>query len=211
LLDKTIGKGNYTVFLTADHGTANNPSFLVKNHMEAGAVNMSAARKLLNDSLQKIYGVTGLIEQYINYQFYLDESVLQKNRIDKQSVKEVITSILLKQEGISQVVDLSSVATAAIPDDLKKPLSNGYNQKLSGDLQVIFRPQWLETWQKGTTHGLWNPYDAHIPLLFFGWGIHPGQLNREVFMSDIAPTLAALLHIQAPNASVGKVVEEAIQ
>ena len=89
-------------------------------------------------------------------------------------------------------------------------MANGYNQKLSGDIQVILKPQWFENWQTGTTHGSWNPYDTHIPLLWFGWKVKPGQLNREVYMTDIAPTLAALLHIQMPNASVGKVIVEMV-
>jgi hypothetical protein len=87
-------------------------------------------------------------------------------------------------------------------------LTNGYNQKLSGDIQFIFKPQWFESWRTGTTHGLWNPYDAHIPLLWFGWNVKPGKTNREVYMTDIAATVAALLHIQMPNGSVGKVIEE---
>ena len=87
-------------------------------------------------------------------------------------------------------------------------LANGYNQKLSGDLEIIFKPQWFESMQRGTTHGLWNPYDAHIPLVWFGWNVNPGHLYREVYMTDIAATLSAMLHIQMPNACVGKVIEE---
>jgi arylsulfatase A-like enzyme len=63
----------------------------------------------------------------------------------------------------------------------------------------------------GTTHGLWNPYDAHIPLIWYGWGIKAGKTNRELYMTDIAPTLAALLHIQMPNGSVGDVIKEVIE
>ncbi len=67
------------------------------------------------------------------------------------------------------------------------------------------------TAKKGTTHGLWNPYDAHIPCVFFGWGIKPGKTNRETYMTDIAPTIAALLQIQMPSGSVGKVITELIK
>ena len=91
-------------------------------------------------------------------------------------------------------------------------LVNGYYPKRSGDIQLILQSQWIEGYSKtGTTHGLWNPYDAHIPLLWFGWGIKPGKSNREVYMTDIAPTLAALLHIQMPNGCVGKPIEEVIK
>jgi len=88
---------------------------------------------------------------------------------------------------------------------------NGYNQKLSGDIQYIYKPQYFEGSNKGTTHGLWNPYDSHIPLLFYGWGIKKGKTHRETYMTDISATVSALLHIQMPNGCVGKVIEEVMQ
>ena len=60
-------------------------------------------------------------------------------------------------------------------------------------------------------HGTWNPYDTHIPLVFMGWGIPHGHLNRETHMTDIATTIAALLHIQAPNGCIGKPIPEALK
>ena len=57
---------------------------------------------------------------------------------------------------------------------------------------------------KGATHGAWNPYDAHIPLVWMGWGVKHGVSNTEVYMTDIAPTVAAMLHIQMPSGSIGK-------
>ena len=71
-----------------------------------------------------------------------------------------------------------------------------------------FKPGYFDGGSKGTTHGLWNPYDAHIPLLFFGWNVKPGKTNRETYMTDIAATVAAMLQIQMPNGCVGKVIEE---
>jgi len=63
----------------------------------------------------------------------------------------------------------------------------------------------------GTTHGLWNPYDTHIPLLWFGWGIQKGKTIRETSMSDIAPTLATLLRIQMPSGNIGSAIKEVIK
>ena len=91
-------------------------------------------------------------------------------------------------------------------------LANGYNPARSGQIQIILQPQWMEGFDRGgTTHGLWNPYDSHIPLVWYGWGIKTGKTNRELFMTDIAPTLAALLHIQMPNGSVGNVIPEILK
>jgi phosphopentomutase len=63
----------------------------------------------------------------------------------------------------------------------------------------------------GTTHGLWNPYDAHIPLLWYGWGIKQGKTNRETYMTDIAPTIAAMLRIQMPSGCIGSAIPEVIK
>jgi predicted AlkP superfamily pyrophosphatase or phosphodiesterase len=207
-LDEKIGKGQYLIFLTADHGVAHNPYFMRDNKLPAGAYQQSAVLKQLNDSLLKNFNTANLIEQSMNYQLYLNQDVITQNRLDKKLVKQYIIQFLIKQPGISNAVDLSDLANAPVQETVKKFLINGYNQKLGGDLQIIFKPQWFESWQTGTTHGQWNPYDTHIPLVWFGWKVKPGQLNREVYMTDIAPTLAALLHIQMPNASVGKVIEE---
>jgi phosphopentomutase len=88
---------------------------------------------------------------------------------------------------------------------------NGYSPSRSGDIQFVFKPGYFDGGNKGTTHGLWNPYDAHIPLLFFGWNIKPGKTYRETYMTDIAATIAALLQIQMPNGCVGKVITEVMK
>lgn len=210
-LDSAVGKGQYLLFLTADHGAAHNPRFLEDQHIEGGTYENNRVKALLEDSLAKNFGVKGLVAQTINYQLYLNDSLILSRGLDKQAIKTYILRFMKRQPGISHVIDLEDIGRAPIPDYLKQVLSNGYNQKLSGDIHVVFKPQWFETWRTGTTHGLWNPYDAHIPLIFFGWNVKPGKLFREVYMTDIAPTLAALLRVQMPNASMGKVIEEVVK
>jgi phosphopentomutase len=87
-------------------------------------------------------------------------------------------------------------------------MTNGYNPQRSGDIMFTVKPNYFDHGPKGTTHGAWNPYDAHIPLLWFGWNIKPGETNREVYMTDIAPTIAAMLNIQMPSGNVGKALVE---
>jgi len=89
-------------------------------------------------------------------------------------------------------------------------LTNGYYPRRSGDVQIILQPHIIGDGftNSGTTHGLWNPYDTHIPLLWYGWGVKHGKTNREVYMTDIAPTISAMLHIQMPSGCVGKPIEE---
>jgi predicted AlkP superfamily pyrophosphatase or phosphodiesterase len=207
-LDAKIGKGQYLVFLTADHGVAHNPRFMRDHRMPAGALDDALIRQQVNDSIQKYFGVPGVIEQVINYQVYLNNDVISQSKSDRSALKQYIISTLHRYPGIAAAYDLTDLKSQTIPQQLREMLTNGYNQKLSGDIQFIFKPNWFDGWETGTSHGTWNPYDTHIPLVWYGWKVKPGRLTREVYMTDIAATLAAMLKIQMPNASIGKVIEE---
>ena len=106
------------------------------------------------------------------------------------------------------MLESEALGTAPIPDHIKSMLIKGYNVKRSGDYVVIPQPTWKGGSLKGATHGTWYPYDAHIPLVWMGWKIKPGYTNRVTGMTDIAPTLAALLHIQMPSGAIGEPITE---
>lgn len=211
-LDATVGKGQYLFFLTADHGAAHSPGFLQEYKLPAGGMDDGALRSRLNDVLKTRFNITSGISTVMNYQVYLNDKVLGESGADRTAVKQAIIQELLKVPTISSAFDLENLPAATLPLQVKTMVANGYNQKLSGNVQFTFKPQYFDwAMRTGTTHGAWYPYDAHIPMVFFGWGVKPGKLHREVYMADIAPTLAAILKIQMPNASVGKVVEELVK
>ena len=87
-------------------------------------------------------------------------------------------------------------------------MRDSYCESRSGDIQLVMQPGNYSAGKTQSTHGLWNPYDSHIPLIFFGSKIKPRKLYREVHMTDIAPTLSSLMHIQMPNGCIGKVIQE---
>ncbi len=206
-LDTRLGKGNYLLFITADHGVAHNPYFLNDHKLPGGVLDHNAVRRQMADTLHKRYGVPGIVAQTINYQLYLNDSIILKAGLDRNEIKSFLKDYLIKHPAISHIID-PSIANSLLPGRLRMMVANGFNQKLSGDLQFIVKPQWYERWQTGASHSHWNPYDSRIPLLWYGWNIPAGKTSREVYMTDIAATLANLLHIQVPNASVGHVIEE---
>ncbi|ODT35472.1 MAG: nucleotide pyrophosphatase [Niabella sp. SCN 42-15] len=210
-LDTKIGKGQYLLFLTADHGAAHIPGFMTENKIPAGLASSADIKKLLNDEAEKQFGVKDIIISVINYQLYLNYSLIGEKKLDEEAVTDFMLTRLKAHPGIAGAVNLHELNEETIQQTIKERLSNGYNQILSGDIQFIFKPQWFDGRSKGTSHGVWNPYDSHIPLLWYGWGIKPGKSNREVYMTDIAPTVAALLRIQMPNGCVGKVIEEVVK
>ncbi len=212
-LDAAIGKGEYTIFLSADHGAAHNPKFLTDQKIPAGLWPGATIMKELNAQLDKEFSVKNLVLSFSNYQVNFNNAILKENKkINRESLKEFCINYLKQQEGIANVVDMEEIAESTVPEPLKTKLINGYNYQRSGDIQILLQPGWFQGYAAtGTTHGTWNPYDTHIPLLFMGWGIKQGTLNRQVAMADIAATLAALLHIQEPNGNTGFPIEEVLK
>lgn len=203
-LDKNIGKGLYTVFLTADHGAAHNAGYMNSMKIPAGSETQAEATDRLNEYLKEKTGKDSLIKALYNYQVYFN-----KDAGEDEDIKAAVTDWLYKQEGVAYVVDMQDMDDAVVPEPIKTMIVNGYNRERSGGIQIIMKPGWYSGHGKtGTTHGSWNPYDTHIPLLWYGAGIKKGQTHRTVSMTDIAPTLAALLHIQMPNGCVGQVITE---
>ncbi len=212
MLDNKIGKDQYVVFLTADHGAANAVGYLQKHNLPTDYFISTDLLKNLELLYAQTYGEWGLIRSGENYQINFDLKKLASFHINLDSIKALTVDFLLKQPGVQYAVDLQKVQQASIPEPIKTMIVNGYNYKRSGQVQVVFQAGWLESSEsQGTTHGTWNPYDTHIPLLFMGWNIRPGSSAAVVHMTDISPTLSALLHIQMPSGCIGTPIPDVLK
>ncbi len=209
LLDAKVGKGQYLVFLSADHGAAHAIGFMQEHRLPADFWYAKPLADTLNKMLAAKFNVSGLVRSVMNYQVNFNLTKIASEKIDYTAVKKMVVDFVQTQPGVSFAVDMAEAGAAPVPEPIKKMIINGYNLKRSGGVQIVLSPGWFEGYSKtGTTHGTWNPYDTHIPLLFYGWNIKPGKTNRETHMTDIAATLAAMLHVQMPNGCVGHVIEE---
>jgi len=203
-LDLKVGKGNYVVFLTADHGGGHNGQFLNDNKIEGGNWDEKQIRNDLNKYLQQKFGVAQLVRSLYNYQVNFNYPQITP-AINMDDLRAASISYLETIPSIAYAVVTDKVSEASIPSAIKEKIINGYNRELCGEIQIILKPGWYSmSNMKGATHGAWNPYDAHIPLVWMGWGVKHGVSNTEVYMTDIAPTVAAMLHIQMPSGSIGK-------
>jgi len=207
-LDKKVGKGNYTVFLTADHGAAHVPGFMQENKMPSGVVSDRDIANKLNAYLNDKFKVNNVVLRSMNNQIIFDHDKTDKGDVSFDVIKSAAVEFLKRLDGFQNAVDIAKISQATLQEIQKKMITNGYNARRSGDIYYVLQPNWFNGGSTGTTHGNWNPYDSHIPLVFMGWGVKPGATNKMHYMTDIAPTLAALLHIQTPNGTVGEPITE---
>ena len=214
-LDDKVGKGNYLVFLTADHAAAHNFTFMQANRISAEGWVASGTLESLNEHLRNIYGGgTSLVKDILNYQVFFDRKAIEAQGLDFCKVKKSAVDFLKADRDFAYVADMEDLNNATIPEPIRLRAVNGYNRLRSGDIQLIMQPGNYEISSAsetgGTDHGVWNPYDAHIPLLFMGWGIRQGSTAQPANVTDIVPTVCALLRIQVPNGCIGNPIPAVI-
>jgi predicted AlkP superfamily pyrophosphatase or phosphodiesterase len=206
-LDKQVGKGNYTLFLSADHGAAHNPLYLQDRKIAGGYFFPSTMKKSMNEELIRLYGKAGVADIGDN-QIWINDS------LDKNVVKEYVLDKLKAEKNITSYGLYSEIHQANLPSWVKEQMINGYRKGRSGDLYFILDPGYQDAYgtnTTGTTHGTWNPHDAHIPLLFYGAGIKGGNVYRTIQSTDIAATISSLLRMQMPNACIGECISEVLK
>lgn len=204
-LDQTVGKGNYLTFLTADHGGVNNATFLQDQRIPAGIWNKKGLVDELNKSLKTKFNTDkDLVKTIMNNQVFFNTDIIEELGLDYAAIKQVVVDRLKKDKDVHYAFDMEKTSIESIPEELKFRAINGYNRERSGGVQIVLKPGHYDYYSsKGTTHGAWNPYDIHIPCLFMGWGIQHGESAQPHYMTDIAATVCAMLHIQAPNGCIG--------
>jgi predicted AlkP superfamily pyrophosphatase or phosphodiesterase len=207
-LDAETGKGNYLVFLTADHGAVHVPAYLQYIKIPAGYFDDINAKSALDLYLSKKYGPEKWVLNVSNEQVFLNKKLIYEKNIDLKEFKTNIKNILLEMEGVAHVFSSDEIESANFGNNILKSVQNGYYPTRSGDIVFVLKPGWVEGMSKtGTTHGAAYTYDTHVPLLFYGWKTEKGNEYDRVNITDIAPTISMLLDISLPNGTTGSPIK----
>lgn len=213
-LDQEVGKGEYVVFLTADHAVVDVPQSLKDNKIPAGNFPLANVEAGLNDHLQKYFPGKKVIDRISNDQVFLNQELFagdpKSSGIDLLIATELITNYLQATEGVAQVYPKAIIKQGNYSEGgTKGMIIRGYNFKRSGDIIYQLEPGWITGGgPQGTTHGSSYTYDTHIPILFYGAGIKKGSSSQYHTITDVAPTLSVLLQIKFPSGCTGQPVSE---
>lgn len=210
-LDQQVGNGNYTVFLTADHAAVHVPAYLQSLKIPAHYFNIKKFRDFVLGVTKKYFKSSELIENVSNYQIFLNKEKIEALNLNLNDVAQKLADEVVHFDGIYKAVTARTMQTTHFSSGILNSLQNGYNQKLSGDVLMIPYPASLIRGRTGTSHGSGYSYDTHVPILFYGNGIKKGTSTKRYNITDIAPTIANLLSIEAPNSTNGIVIDEVLK
>lgn len=207
-LDEKVGAGNYTIFLTSDHGGGDVPSYMKSVKIPSGYFNEIEFDEKIRAYVKEVFDEGDLIESIYNYQIFFNYEALEDADINAIDLENAIAHYILQYPQVSNVFTRTQLQSGSYTTGIGALVQNGYNQKRSGDVVMVLKPSVITYSTTGSTHGSGFNYDTHAPLLFFGKGIPQGSSFERAEIIDIAPTISALLGISNPNAATGKPLQQ---
>jgi len=206
-LDKNVGKGNYLLFLTADHACAENANFLKNNKLNVKNIEYKEISKAIKKFSTDTYN-EDFVTNYSNFNLYLNKTKIKEKGLEYLTVEQSFKDFLMTQEQVKKVYDEEEITHSCGNDYYLNMIANGYDSKEDGNLVILDKPGYIQYGPTGTSHGTPYAYDTHAPLLFFGWNIPVGESHEKKYIAQIAPTLAQKLGLPFPNGSQCEVLEE---
>ncbi len=207
-LDKKVGKGNYLVTLTSDHGVVDVPQELIDKGLPGGYFDSDTVVTQLSSFLKEEYGQHEWIESYANQQVYLNRDLIAEKGHSLQKMQAKAADYLLQFEGVLSTNTAHNFQTKDYADGQQALYQRGFQYDRSGDVYIQLKSGWLDSdYPTGTSHSSIYNYDTHVPLLFYGWNVPQGETSRRTVIPQIAPTISDMLSIEFPSGSPANVLQ----
>jgi predicted AlkP superfamily pyrophosphatase or phosphodiesterase len=209
-VDKMVGLQHTIVALTADHGVAPVPETLTQRALPGGRLTNKELFSAIEQALTARFGEGKWLMATAGSSPYLNYSLIAEKQLDATEVRRIAAAAAMTVPHVARVYTRDQLLRGEVANDLiGSRVLRGFNAQRSGDLEIILEPFWMRQ-ATGTTHGSPYNYDAHIPLILMGRQVKAGKYPGRVALNDLAPTLATLIDVDAPNGSSGRVLTEAL-
>jgi arylsulfatase A-like enzyme len=207
-----VGVGNVMVVLTADHGVAPVPEVNEARRMPGGRLSDVRLVERINTALVKRFGPgQWLLTGPYMAMPYLNLKLIDSHKLDRAEVERAAADAARGGEHIARVYTRSQLLEGRVePDAIGRAVALGFFGPRSGDLLILPEPYYVFE-ASGASHGTPYDYDNHVPVIFFGPQIKPGTYTSRIVVNDIAPTLAQILGVETPTASIGRVLGEILE
>lgn len=210
-VDELVGLDHTIIAFTTDHGVAPVPEEQQRRKLPGGRMKSEELFGPIGATLTARYGPGDWVLATAGSSPYLNHALIAEKGLDAAAVRQVAAEAARAVPHVARVYTREQLLSGqVIPDQIGRRVGRSYNQARSGDLEIILEPYWLRS-SNGTTHGTPYSYDAHIPLVLMGPGIRAGTYHGAAALNDLAPTLAALLGVENPSGSSGRVLAEAVE
>jgi len=216
-LDEKVGRGNYVVALTGDHGVAPIPVDMEKTGFDAGVLSLADLQNRIEQAMQPFNFGKPVIAKIAGNEVYFSPEIYGQLRHNPAAMKALLDATL-SMPGVAEVYRAEELGGGfKTVSDTRTAAELSYYASRSGDMFVLQQPYWLTDGSAsgkkrytGTGHGTPYYYDQRVPILLMGYGIQPGEYLESATPADIAPTLGALTAVTLSTHD-GRVLREALR
>lgn len=206
-LDRTVGRDNYLVAFSSDHGFTPATEYLKAKGMDAGRQSSSELVARVNAGLAKRFGEGAWARAISAHGLLLDNALIASKGVDRPALVDEAKRLLLAEPSLVAAYTRSEILDPLTPDaPFLRQVRKTYHPGRSADIQVVQRPYWIFASRTGmATHGAPHPYDSNVPLMLWGpkW-VSAGERKARAEVVDLAPTLAKVLGVRPPSSAEGK-------
>ena len=189
VLDAQVGRGRWALSLSADHGVLTLPEYLEELGQEAGRIPLPELRALFGGAREIVNAGDAQGERLARLEAHFESA-------------DIVADVYWHSEYEQPADSFTAIyANSYYPGRWRFAHS-------SAGIEIRLQPNYLMAMGAGTSHGSAYYYDRHVPIVFMGTGVTPGVSNERARAVDIAPTLARLAGIRAPDDLDGRVVFE---
>lgn len=209
-LDSIVGRDNYLIFLSADHGAANNPAMMMDRKLSAGNFVSDKLEEFLENKLIEKYGAGDWIINESNQNVFLNRAFIEQKKLSLKSIQQEVSIWACSFEGVQSAFTHAELSYQILRDDFSQRVQLGFDQERSGDVIYVLKPGWIEYGKQGTTHGSGYEYDTHVPFILFGnywaWNF-PEDMYKilssgQLTITDIAPIICDIINVSRPSGAM---------
>jgi predicted AlkP superfamily pyrophosphatase or phosphodiesterase len=219
-LGQRVGKDRLLVVLTADHGGVAMPEHLARQGKDARRIRQKEFEQAIFAGLRKGDSPPGgpIIQHIEEWGIFLNLKEVARLGLTRTEAENILAAVLQdpsfkEQYGVAGIYARSELLeTSPGKDEFVRFYRNSYFDGRSPDLFVRFKENYLLA-QPGINAGHGTPYkyDRHVPVIFLGALIRPGNYEQEAGPEDIAPTLACILGLEFPREDDSRLLLELIE
>ncbi|MBA3322572.1 MAG: alkaline phosphatase family protein [Pyrinomonadaceae bacterium] len=221
-VDARVGLRNTIVAFSADHGVAPVPEHAASLNLPGARINPDQIVTAVKNAVRARFSRAGdekdTTVDYVqaftpkNGNVYFNWPALRRDGIDREEIERVAGEAALTVPGVARYFTRTQLERGAVSpaDPIARRVLHGFNAQRSGDVVIINQPFHLIV-NYTADHSSPYSYDTHVPLIILGEGAAAGRYQNAATPADLAPTLAALLRVESPSSTTGRVLLEGMK
>ena len=211
-LDRQVGKDQYLLAVTADHGICPLPEVSRSKGFDAQRIDPKVIQKDIEDHLTAKFGAPAgpmvsekkpaWVEAQVFPWIYLNPKVCTAAKRSRADVASAAAEFLSHRPEFARAIPRAELDGVASPEDRIGALARrSFHPDRAGDVYLVLKPYYLPSSAlgTGTTHGSPYEYDQHVPLLVIGPGVVPGSKSEPTTPQAAAAIFARWLDVRLPK------------